>query len=48
VIHALGGAELRGPASRRGLRARKLANGLGLSTTVLSPDLSGVRVTVHG
>jgi hypothetical protein len=35
------GAELWGLASRRGTRALELANGLTLSTVVLSQDLSG-------
>jgi hypothetical protein len=35
------GAELQGLASRHGPRAHELANGLRLSTAVLSQDLSG-------
>jgi hypothetical protein len=40
--------ELRGLASRHGPRVHKLANGLRLSTVVLSQDLSGAWVTVWG
>jgi hypothetical protein len=42
------GAEMRGLASTRGLRARELANSLRLSTEVLRQDLNGAWVTVHG
>jgi hypothetical protein len=48
VFRGLRGAELRGLASRRGPRARELANGLRLSTAVRTQDLSGAWVTVQG
>jgi hypothetical protein len=48
VIRELGGAALRGLASRCGPRAHELANSLRLSTTVPSQDLSGAWVTIGG
>jgi hypothetical protein len=44
----LEGVELQGLASRRSSRALELANGLRLSTSVLSQDLSRASVTIRG
>jgi hypothetical protein len=48
VFREPGGDELWGLASRRGPQAHELANGLRLSTTVLSQDLSGAWAMVWG